>query len=254
MINRGVSQAMGVPSLQKVSRGLCGAPRCGARPRASCASPAAPRSARRAHGGSRSGSRRLQLRQQQPCRASERAGSPLARATSMPPSSAPTSMALPRAPAPAGERAFVLPLFEELREPAPRSRQRRLAAPVCIGAGRVAYSAASMPHRHMRSSASTSAYSFDVGTHSRRRVRARRARCVAARFRRLAVALDERAAKFGLGGEVIMQACLGDPDLGGDVGVAEAVEAARLHQTLGHIQNTGRCVRRSRLRVAHRRR
>jgi hypothetical protein len=32
---------------------------------------------------------------------------------------------------------------------------------------------------------------------------------------------------------VVVEAGLGDPELGGDVGVAEAVEAAALHEPLG---------------------
>ena len=52
------------------------------------------------------------------------------------------------------------------------------------------------------------------------------------------VTLDEPASQFRLGGEVIVQRGLGEPDLGGDVGVAEAVEAARLHEVLGDVENT----------------
>ncbi len=46
-------------------------------------------------------------------------------------------------------------------------------------------------------------------------------------------------AELGLAGEVVVQARLGDADLGGDVGVAEAVEAARLHQPLGDVEDAG---------------
>jgi hypothetical protein len=52
-----------------------------------------------------------------------------------------------------------------------------------------------------------------------------------------AVTGDERLAEVGLPGEVVMQGSFGDLQLGCDVGVAEAIEAADLDQPLGYVQD-----------------
>ena len=80
---------------------------------------------------------------------------------------------------------------------------------------------------------------------SRRRRRAWRGRRPPAsislerRGEALRVALDQRLAELGLPGEVVVQAGLGDAELVRDVGVAEAVEAARLHEPLGDVEDRG---------------
>ena len=51
------------------------------------------------------------------------------------------------------------------------------------------------------------------------------------------VAADERLAEVGLAGEVIVQRGLGDPEFGGDVGVAEPVEPAYLREALRDVQD-----------------
>ena len=51
------------------------------------------------------------------------------------------------------------------------------------------------------------------------------------------VAGDERFAQLRLTGEVVVQARLGDAELRRHVGVAEAVESARLHETLGGVED-----------------
>jgi hypothetical protein len=56
------------------------------------------------------------------------------------------------------------------------------------------------------------------------------------------VALDQPPAEVRLRREVVMQAGFGHVQRLGDVGIAEAVEAARLHQALGHIQDALRAV------------
>ena len=48
---------------------------------------------------------------------------------------------------------------------------------------------------------------------------------------------DERFTEGGLTGEVVVQGSFSDLQLGGDVGVAEAVEPADLDQPLGHVQD-----------------
>jgi hypothetical protein len=54
------------------------------------------------------------------------------------------------------------------------------------------------------------------------------------------VALDQTIPEIGLGREMIVQRCFRDMQRGGDVGIAEGVEAARLHQTFGNVEDAGR--------------
>ena len=58
----------------------------------------------------------------------------------------------------------------------------------------------------------------------------------------LGVARDQRLAELGLAGEVVVEAGLGDRQLGGDVGVAEAVEAAHLDEPFGDVEDARRAV------------
>ncbi len=53
----------------------------------------------------------------------------------------------------------------------------------------------------------------------------------------LRVASDERLAQLGLAGEVVVEAGLGEGQLGGHVRVAEAVEAADLDESFGGIED-----------------
>ena len=57
-----------------------------------------------------------------------------------------------------------------------------------------------------------------------------------------AVPGNESRSQRGLGGEMVVQAGLGDVQLGGDVGVAEPVEALGLHQALRHVEDALRGV------------
>jgi probable blue pigment (indigoidine) exporter len=59
----------------------------------------------------------------------------------------------------------------------------------------------------------------------------------------LDVARDQRLAERGLAREVVVQARLRDGELERDVRVAEAVEAAGLHEPLGHLEDARRRVR-----------
>ena len=66
------------------------------------------------------------------------------------------------------------------------------------------------------------------------------------------VPFDQRFTELRLAGVVVVERCLRDVELFGDVRVTESVEAAFLHQTLGHIEDLGRgihvgCPHRSRV-------
>ena len=54
------------------------------------------------------------------------------------------------------------------------------------------------------------------------------------------IAVDERLPQFSLARKVVVQAGLGHAQLARHVGVAEAVEAAGLDQSLGHVQDARR--------------
>jgi len=56
------------------------------------------------------------------------------------------------------------------------------------------------------------------------------------------VAADQRFAELGLSGKVVVEAGLGEAELGGDVGIAEAVEAAALHEPFGAVEDPRCCV------------
>ena len=51
------------------------------------------------------------------------------------------------------------------------------------------------------------------------------------------IACEERLAEFRLARKMVVQGRFGDLQLGGDVGVAEAVEPADLDQSLGDIED-----------------
>ena len=55
----------------------------------------------------------------------------------------------------------------------------------------------------------------------------------------LRISLDQGTAELRLSREVVMQAGLGDMQLGRNVGVAEPVESTQLHQPLGDIEDAG---------------
>ena len=52
----------------------------------------------------------------------------------------------------------------------------------------------------------------------------------------MGVSVDQRFAELPLTGEVVVQCGFGDAEFGGDVGVADAIEASNLDQTLGRIE------------------
>ena len=60
------------------------------------------------------------------------------------------------------------------------------------------------------------------------------------------VAIDQTIPKIGLGREMIVQRRFGDMQRGGDVSIAESVEAAGLNQTFGDVEDAGRGFRVSR--------
>ena len=155
----------------------------------------------------------------------------------------------------AGRRAsgsLSLALLEHGRQHSSFSSKNRSTA-TRIGSGRVWYSAASMPRRHIRSFRSTSVYNRAYAS-SLALASIGFATMRSSASLNLEHVSDQRLAELGLAGEVVVEARLRDVEFLRNVRVAEPVEAADLHEPLGDVEDPRRGVGlslRFRLRDGH---